>query len=275
MPVLDGVPCRSYRIGEHSAAIGRLILGRLVVAGLAAAFLSVALPLVIVLIVQGGTPSAGGVPPVARWAGSQVAFGIYLLVIDYFLIRGRLATAVSLLTWAGRRGLAALHAATGLRRATDRMAADAWLAAHPHATGESAELRGWRAHLQLLVGDVAAAEETIGSLPRATPEDALRADVQHAQLSLVQGLPFDADDLRAQVADLPDQERRADLAADVAAVIAQARWTCGGDHLGAVAWAVPFVSGRDRGTLLRGYWLPSAGLIAVTSLVLAVVFPAG
>jgi len=58
-----------------------------------------------------------------------------------------------------------------------------------------------------------------------------------------------------------------------ARALSQARWTCGGDHLSPVDWAARYVADRDRGTLLRGYWLPLSALAIVMSLVLGIVFP--
>lgn len=268
--VLDGVPCRPYVAGQHASAVSRMLLTRLVVAAIIAAGLSVVLPVLVVLVAIG--PHTGGrTPDLARWLGSPLAFGAMILVLDYLLIRGRLATAISLLNWAGRRDLADLHAATGLLRVADRRTAERWLAEHPDPSGESPQARGWRAHLQIIAADYAAAHATIRALRAASTEDAVRLDALQAQLALAQGIPFDADDLRRQVAALPDGEVRAILAAQVAALIAQARWTCGGDHLGAVDWAIPLVGGRDRGTLLRGYWLPMGAMAIVTTAVLTLI----
>lgn len=268
--VLDGVPCRPYQAGQHSGAVSRLLLTRLVISAVLAAGLSVVLPALVVLVAVG--PHTGGrTPDLARWLGSPLAFGAMILLIDYLLVRGRLAQATSLLNWAGRRDLADLHAATGLLRVADRRTAERWLAEHPDPSGESAQLLGWRAHLQIIAGDYPAADATIRAIPAGSAEDAARLDALRAQLVLAQGLPFDADNLRHEVAALPDGDSRAALAAEVAALIAQARWTCGGDHLGAVDWAIPFVAGRDQGTLLRGYWLPMGAMALVTTTVLTLI----
>jgi hypothetical protein len=269
-PVIDGVPCQSYHAGQHGAAISRMLLRRLLIAAILAALLSVLVPLAITLMSP--RVSYGEVPELARWAASPLALAVMLLAIDFLLIRGRLAPAISLLTWAGRKDLADLRAATGLTRATDREAMARWLADHPDPSVDSPELQGWRAHLQIVLGEFPAAEATIRAISAATAEDALRLDALRAQLALAQGLPFDAGDLQRQVAALPDGETRARQAAEVAAHIAQARWTCNGDHLGAIAWAVPYAGGRDRGTLLGGYWLPIGGLMLLTSLVITLFF---
>ena len=262
--VLDGVPCRPYRAGQHAGAVSRTLLSRLVASAVIAAGLSVILPALVVLVAV-GSQTGGRTPELARWLGSPLAFGAMILAVDYLLIRGRLARAISVLNWAGRRDLADLHAATGLLRVADPRTAERWLAEHPDPSGESPQLRGWRAHLQIITGDYAGAHATIRAIPAASAEDAVRLDALQAQLALAQGIPFDADDLRRQVAALPDGEGRATLAAEVAALVAQARWTCGGDHLGAVDWAIPLVGGRDRGTLLRGYWLPMGAMAIVTT----------
>lgn len=269
--VLDGVPCRPYLAGQHSGAVSRTLLSRLVVAALLAAGLSIVLPVLVVVVTIGPQTTTSPTPALARWLGSPIAFGAMILVIDYLLIRGRLAQAISLLTWAGRRDLADLHAATGLMRVTDRATAERWLAAHPDPSGESAQLLGWRAHLQIIAADFHAAEATIQAIPAGSVEDTVRLDALRAQLALAQGLPFDAADLRRQVAALPEGDARAALAAEVAALVAQARWTCGGDHLGAVDWAIPLVAGRDRGTLLRGYWLPMGAMAIVTTAALTLI----
>lgn len=263
--VLDGVPCRPYLAGQHSGAVSRTLLSRLVVAAVLAAGLSVILPVLVVLVTIGPQATGSPTPDLARWLGSPIAFGVMILGIDYLLIRGRLARAISLLTWAGRRDLAGLHEATGLTRVADRRAAERWLAEHPDPSGESPQLLGWRAHLQIIATDYPAADTTIKALPTTTALEQLHVDALSAQLALAQGLPFDAADLQRQVAALPDGDDRAAMAAEAAALTAQARWTCGGDHLGAVEWAVPFVAGRDRGTLLRGYWLPMGAMAIVTT----------
>lgn len=269
--VLDGVPCRPYKAGQHAGVVSRTLLSRLVVAALLAAGLSVVLPVLVVLVTIGPQATGNPTPALARWLGSPIAFAVMILVIDYLLIRGRLAPAISLLTWAGRRDLADLHAATGLIRVADRPAAERWLAEHPDPSGDDAQLLGWRAHLQIIAAHYPAAEATIRAIPAGSAEDRARLAALRAQLALAQGLPFDAADLQYQVAALSDGDARAALAAEVAALIAQARWTCGGDHLGAVGWAIPYVAGRDRGTLLRGYWLPMGVIAIVTTAVLTLI----
>ena len=278
---IDGVPCRPYRAGEHAATISRMLLSRLVAAAVISAAVTVVVPFVLTLLLAGEAPTPASVPEFARWMASPLAFGTVLLAVDWLLVRGRLARSISLVTWAGRRDLQGLRAATGLVRPTDRAGAAHWLGEHREPESESPELLGWRVHLQILVGDYGPAEATIRRLEAAAGESAsgesaawtARIAALRAQLALAQGLPFDAEDLRTQVAAIPDPETRAQLAAEVAALIAQARWTCGGDHLGALAWAIPLVGGRDRGTLLRGYWLPIGGLVLITSLVIGLLFP--
>jgi hypothetical protein len=271
--VVDGIPCRPYRIGEHAAAISAMLLRRLVVAAVAAALLTVVLPLAVTLVLQGEATSAAEVPAAARWLGSPIAFAILLLAVDVLLVRGPLATAVATLTWAGRADLAEMRAVTGLTRATDRDGARGWLAAHPEAISDTPSVRYWRAHLQVLVGDLDAARATIDGLAADAPEDAALVASLRGQLALAAGAPFDAAGLRRLVEAMPDSDGRAHAAAEAAALIAQARWTCGGDHLATLAWAAPLVGARTRGVLVRSYWVPIGVLVIVTAVVLSFLFP--
>jgi hypothetical protein len=250
-----------------------MLLRRLVAAAVAAAVLSVLLPLAITLVVQGDATSPDEVPAAARAAGSPLVFALILLAVDFLLVRGRLSGAVSMLTWAGRHDAAAIVAVTGLRRPTDRAAARLWLADHPRHDPEAPEVARIRSHLQVLVGDLAGARSTTVALPRGTPADAAWAGVTEASTDLAAGQPFDARALRAAVEALPDGEERARLAAEVAALVAQGRFTCLGDHLAALDWARPLVGRRDAGVIVRGYWLPISVLVIVTALVLSFVFP--
>jgi hypothetical protein len=272
--VLDGVPCRPYRVGEHAGALSRMLLWRLVISAVVAALVSAAVPLVVVVLILGvQAPTPADVPEVAKWLGSPIGFGLVFLVVDFLLIRGRLGNAISLLLWAGKLDAAAFRAATGIRNPTDRFAAARWLDQHPDPSGDTPEMLAWRAHMQIMASDYEGAEVTIKLIPRATPEHQLLANSLHAQSALAQGLPFDLGDLRSQVAALPEPEARARLAAEVAALASQARWTCDGDHLEPAVWARQFVGSRDRMALVTGYWVPIAGLVVLTSLALAFLLP--
>ncbi len=273
LPVVDGVPCRPYRTGEHAATISAMLLRRLIVAAVAAAVLSIGLPFVVTLLTVGTAASSADVPVIARIAGSPLAFACYLLVVDYLLVRGRLARTLSILTWTRRRSLSELREATGLRRATDRAAARDWLARNPHGADEPETVAASRVRLQVLAGDLDGARQTVGRLPREDPEQRLRAGVLEAGVNLAAGQPFDAEELRAQVDQVADGDRRAGLAVEVASVIAQGRFTCQGDHIEAMARAFDQVEGRDAGLLLRAYWLPIILLVLVTAAVLAFVVP--
>jgi len=268
----DGVPCRPYQTGQHARALSRMLLWRLLASAVIAGIVTPSLAILVgLLVVRDGAVPDDSLP--LRLIGSPVALGLILLAVDYLLVRGRLARTLSVLIWAGKKALVELRATTGVTRPTDRGVAEQWLAAHPKPIDEPPALTASRAHLQVVADDLQGARASVASLPELSSGDALLRGVLSAQIELAAGQPFDADDLRGRVEREPDPETRAYMAVEVAALIAQARWTCGGDHLGPVDWAAPYVAGRDRGTLLRGYWLPLTALAIVTSLVLGIIFP--
>ena len=269
---VDGVPCRPYQVGEHARALSRMLLWRLLASAVIAGIATPSIGIVLALLLA----RDGGAPPDAlplRLISSPLALGLILLAVDYLLVRGRLARTLSTLIWAGRRALVDLRATTGVTRPADRAAAATWLAEHPVPLDEDPATTASRVHLQVVVGDLDGARASVASLPDLSSADALLKAVLGAQVALAGGQPFAADDLRARVEQEADPETRAYMAVEVAALIAQARWTCRGDHLTPVDWAAPFVAGRDRGTLLRGYWLPVTALAVVSSIVLGIVFP--
>jgi hypothetical protein len=270
--VVDGVPCRPYRIGEHAATLSRMLLTRLIISAAVAALLTVMIPLALALV-GGGNPSATAIA-IAHWTGSPIAFAVVLLGVDYLLIRGRLSRAISMLTWAGRMDAEQLRATTGIRRPTDRLAAAAWLGEHPDASTDDPAMAASRVHLQVLIGDLAGARSTVAGLPRGTTQQLALADLLGAQVDVAAGQPFDAGQLRTNVKAITEPDQRAMSAVEAAALIAQARWTCDGDHLAPLQWAAMFVERRDRNTLLKGYWIPITVMALITSLVLAFVFPA-
>jgi hypothetical protein len=271
-PAADGLPCRPYQPGQHARALSRMLIWRLVASAVIAGILTPTLAIVAALLfASGGSLPADSL--LLRVIGSPVVLGLILLGVDYLLVRGRLARTLSTLIWAGKRALVDLRATTGVTRPGDRRAAEQWLAAHPKPVDEPPSVSASRAHLQVVAGDLDGARATVAWLPDLSGSGALLKAVLAAQVELAAGQPFDADDLRSRVEREPDPETRAYMAVEVAALIAQARWTCGGDHLSPVDWAVPFVAARDRGTLLRGYWLPVTALAIVSSLVLWFVFP--
>ncbi len=274
-PVVDGVPCRPYRTGEHAATISAMLLRRLIAAAIVAAAISLVLPFVITLATVGGAASADAIPAAARVAGSPLAFAIYLLLVDALLVRGRLSRSLSVLSWIAQRSSAELRQTTGLRRATERAGARRWLAAHPGTDGEPDRVSAVRVELSVALGDPAGARAALDHLRRETPEQALRADLLLAMVDLAAGRPFDAEVLRGQVEGIADPELRADLAARVASRIAEGRFTCQGDHLAAMAWGFPYVGRRDRGLLLRAYWMPLGVLVLITAFALAFLLPAG
>jgi hypothetical protein len=268
----DGVPCRRYRAGDHASALSRMLIWRLVLSAVIAGIVTPTLAIVVALLgVGGGSVPADALP--TRLIGSPVALGLILMGTDYLLVRGRLSRTLSMLIWAGKRRLAELRAATGVSRPAHRGAAERWLAAHPRLSDEPPAVTASRVHLQVVAGDLDGARASVASLPDLSARDALLKAVLFAQVDLAAGRPFDAADLRARVDHEPDPETRAYMAVEVAALIAQARWTCRGDHLRATDWAAPYVAGRDRGTLLRGYWLPISVLAILSSLALWIVFP--
>jgi len=275
LPVVDGTPCRPYRSGEHAATMSAMLLRRLVLAALVAAALSLLLPVIVTIATVGGASTTAEVPEVARALGSPIVFALILLVVDYLLVRGRLARALAILTWAGRQSAEDLRRVTGMRRTNDRAAARRWLAGHPETDGEPAEVAAWRVYLLVLTDELAAARSTLARLPRATPLDEVRAGTLEASIDLAAGQAFDAGALRSGVERLGNRDQRATLAVEVGALVAQGRYTCQGDHLSAVLWAAPYVGERSAGVLLRGYWLPIAGLVLVTSVVLSLLFPVG
>ena len=241
---VDGAPCRPYKAGQHARALSRMLLWRLLASAVIAGIVTPTLAILVgLLVVRDGAVPADSLP--LRVIGSPVALGVTLLAVDYLLVRGRLARTLSMLIWAGKKALVELRATTGVTRPTDHVVA----------------------------GDLDAARASVASLPDLSSGDALLKAVLGAQIELAAGQPFDADDLRARVERERDPETRAYMAVEVAALIAQARWTCGGDHLSPVDWAARYVAERDRGTLLRGYWLPLSALAIVSSLVLGIVFP--
>ena len=268
---VDGVPCRPYQVGQHASALSRMLLWRLLASGVIAGVLAPTISLLVALLMLRGRPPDDLGP--LRQIGSPLLLGLILLVVDYLLIRGRLSRTLSVLVWAGRRGLSDLRATTGVANPASRSGAAEWLAAHPKPPEEDPAVTASRAHLQVVVGDLDGARASVESLPDLSHSEALLKAVLGAQVDLAAGRPFDAADLRARVEAIPDQGLRAYMSAEVAALIAQARWTCGGDHLGTVDWAGPYVARRDRGTLLRSYWLPVTGLTLLVSLLLGVVFP--
>ena len=269
---VDGVPCRPYQTGQHARALSRMLLWRLLASAVIAGILTPSIGILVgLVVVRDGSPPADPLP--LRLIGSPVALGLILLAVDYLLVRGRLARTLSTLIWAGKSALVELRATTGVTRPADRGAAAQWLAAHPKPMDQQPAVTASRAHLQVVVGDLDGARASVASLPDLTSGDSLLKAVLGAQIELAAGQPFDADDLRARVERESDPETRAYMAVEVAALIAQARWTCGGDHLSPTDWAAPYIAGRDRGTLLRGYWLPLIGLALVTSLVLGIIFP--
>jgi hypothetical protein len=266
-----GVPCRPYQTGQHARALSRMLLWRLLASAVIAGIVTPSLAILVgLLVMRGGTVPDDSLP--LRLVSSPVALGLILLAVDYLLVRGRLARSLSMLIWAGKRALVELRATTGLTRPTDRGAAEQWLSAHPNPIDEQPAVTASRAHLQVVAGDLHGARASVASLPHLSSGDGLLKAVLGAQIELAAGQPFDADDLRVRVEREPDPETRAYMAVEVAALIAQARWTCGGDDLSPVDWAAPYVAGRDRGTLLRGYWLPLTALAIVTSLVLGIIF---
>jgi hypothetical protein len=275
LPVVDGIPCRPYRTGEHAATISAMLLRRLIAAAIIAAAISLVLPFVITLVTVGGAASSDAVPAAARVAGSPLAFAIYLLLVDALLVRGRLSRTLSVLSWIAQRGSAELRQTTGLRRATDRAGARRWLAAHPEMDGEPDAVSAARIELSVALADPAGARVALEHLPRETPEQTLRADLLQATVDLAAGQPFGAEALRAQVEGISDPELRADLAARVAARVAEGRFTCQGDHLAAMAWCFGYVGRRDAGLLLRAYWMPIGILVLVTAFALAFLLPAG
>ena len=93
LPVVDGMPCRPYRSGEHAATMSAMLLRRLVLAALVAAALSLLLPVIVTIATVGGASTTAEVPEVARALGSPIVFALILLVVDYLLVRGRLARA--------------------------------------------------------------------------------------------------------------------------------------------------------------------------------------
>jgi hypothetical protein len=228
---------------------------------------------VIIWITVGTAASSSDVPAIARVAGSPLAFACYLLGVDYLLVRGRLSRTLSILTWSQRRSLAELRAATGLRRATDRAGAGDWLARNPAGAREPEATAASRVLLQVLTDDLEGARETVQRLRRDHPGLEPEAGLLEATVDLAGGQPFDAGALRAAVDAVADAERRAVLAAEAAERIAEARFTCLGDHLDAMAWAFERVGRRDAGLLLRTYWLPIILLVLVTAGVLAFVLP--
>lgn len=268
---VDGVPCRPYQVGQHASALSRMLLWRLLVSAVIAGILAPTISFLVALLLLRDRPSDDLGP--LRQIGSPLLLGLILLVVDYLLIRGRLSRTLSVLVWAGRRGLSDIRATTGVANPNRRSAAAEWLAAHPKPLQEDPVVTASRVHLQVVVGDLDGARASVESLPDLSHSDALLKAVLGAQVALAAGRPFDAADLRARVDAVRDQELRAYMSAEVGALIAQARWTCGGDHLGPVDWAGPYVAGRDQGTLLRSYWLPVTGLTFLASLLLGVVFP--
>lgn len=273
LPVVDGVPCRPYRPGEHAATISAMLLRRLILAAVMGAALSFLVPLVITSLTVGTAASTADIPTIARMAGSPLAFACYLLAVDYLLVRGRLSRTLSILTWIGRRHLAELRDATGIRRETDRVAARDWLARNPAGDRESAAVAAIRVRLQVLIGDLEGARQTVEQLRRAHPDHELQAGILEATVDLAGGQPFDADELRAQADRVPDADQRAALAAEVAARVAEGRFTCQGNHLEAMAWAFDRVGARDSGLLVRAYWAPIVVLVLLTVAVLAFLLP--
>jgi hypothetical protein len=228
---------------------------------------------VITALTVGTAASASDIPAIARIAGSPLAFACYLLATDFLLVRGRLSRALSILTWIGRRHQAELRETTGIGRETDRLAARDWLARNPAGEAEPEAIATVRVRLQVLTEDLDGARETVERLRRDHPDRDLQAGILEASVDLAGGQPFDADALRSQVDRVADAEQRAELAAEVAARIAEGRFTCQGNHLEAMAWAFDRVGARDSGLLLRGYWAPIIVLVLVTVAVLAFLLP--
>jgi hypothetical protein len=146
------------------------------------------------------------------------------------------------------------------------------LADHPVVAGEPRSTAEWRATLQVVVGDLTRARETIADLPSDTPVDVISAALLDAQVSLAEGHGWNGAELREAVAALPDGPERAHLAVEVGALEAQVAWTCWGDHLAPLTWARPFAASRTRGVMLRTYWIPVVVVLLVSSLALAFLF---
>jgi hypothetical protein len=249
-----------------------MLLTRLVASAVVAAAVSAFVPVLLLIALGLVQPDADPFPVVSFAIASPIGFAAAFILCDYLLVRGRLATAVGLLTWAGRIDAAELRALTRIRRATDRDAAARWLAEHPPAAGEPPSIAQWRVSLQILVGDLEGARASIAELQPATSADALAVATTQAQLALAGGQGWNAGEIRQAVAALPNGDKRAHLAVEAAALEAQAAWTCGGDHLAPLAWAEPLVGNRAKNTLVLGYWVPLVTVVLLTSLALALFF---
>ena len=105
------LPCQ---IGQHAAALSRMVLWRLVLSAVIAGILTPTLSIIVALALMGAS-SSNPAGLLGRILGSPVLLGIVLVGVDYLLVRGRLARAISILIWAGKRDAAQLRATTGLR----------------------------------------------------------------------------------------------------------------------------------------------------------------
>ena len=256
----DARPCRAYRIGDHTAWIRRRMLRSMLLAALLAATASV-LP-VLVGAMAWREPAMG---EVLGWAGT-LTFAAVFIGGHWLLFGPRRWSAVEPLIWSGRHAAAALAAETGISDPTDREAARGWLDATPHVGGEPPARTYWRAYCHLLVGDVPAARSFAELLPATGDMRVPRATLM-AQIALGSGEPFDVSSLRAAVIEAPDSLDRAIAASEVAALTAQAAWTCEADDVAPVLAMRPYIGRRARGTLLRLYWLPLVLVMAAVSVV--------
>ena len=73
----DGVPCRRYEIGQHAAALSRMVLWRLVLSAVIAGILTPTLSIIVALALMGAS-SSNPAGLLGRILGSPVLLGIVL-----------------------------------------------------------------------------------------------------------------------------------------------------------------------------------------------------
>jgi hypothetical protein len=157
---------------------------------------------------------------------------------------------------------------TGERRipATPAQAV-AWLERQP----DSDATRSLRVFCELVIGNLPAARELAARLPNSTQLQRVTAETCAALIRCVDGEDPDLRALRTMAETLTDTDAR--RSADVDATMLEAIAAAADGH----DWTVPLLALRDRigpasvtaSALVRGFWIPVIGALAVASLLLA------
>jgi hypothetical protein len=258
-PAATTTPCRPYRIGDHSTWLRGRLLRSMLAAALIAGLAWGAIPLALVIAVPTSEMRS------ALTIGGPLIFPVVFAVVHWAMIGRRRWRMVEALVWAGQEQARAFRTGTGIRDPTDRTRAAEWLAEHPAADDDPAEVIVWRAHAFMLLDDPSAGRAEAARLSPDSPS-AFERGALEAQADLLDARPVPVAALAEMARSTRDARRRALEAADVAALAAQVAWTCGRDDVAAAEPHLPLVGEHAHRVLLRGYWLPTLALmVAITA----------